>query len=101
VHLSKFFPSTWLIDFISRDFARATDALPSRNVRRKISFALKLCKQEQAIEESEVSSCRGQIFHTLINNCVENLIVQKYFLSGSASLLPPPAPQILTATRRR
>jgi hypothetical protein len=63
---------------------------------RKNSIALKLCKQEQAIEESEVSSHPSPNFHTLINNCVENLIVQKYFSFGSAQLLPPSSSQILT-----
>jgi hypothetical protein len=55
---------------------------------RKKSIALKLCKQRQAVEESEVSLDRRPNFHTLINNCVENLIVQKYFSFGSAQLLP-------------
>jgi hypothetical protein len=46
--------------------------------------ALKLCKQEQAVEESVVSCERDPIFHTLINTCVENLISQKYYSSSSA-----------------
>jgi hypothetical protein len=64
---------------------------------RKKSIALKLCKQHQAVEESEVSSRRRSNFHTLINNCVENLIVQKYFSYSSAQLLPLSSSQILTA----
>jgi len=48
------------------------------------SLALKLCKQLQRIEESAVSYQRDAIFHTLINTCVENLILQKYFSSSSA-----------------
>jgi hypothetical protein len=51
-------------------------------------IALKLCKQEQAVEESELSRQGEPIFHTLINTCVENLILQKYVLSSSAQLLP-------------
>jgi hypothetical protein len=47
-----------------------------------------LCKQEQRVEASEVSWQPEPIFHTLINICVENLIVQKYFLESSAQLLP-------------
>jgi hypothetical protein len=66
--------------------------LPSK----KKSIALKLCKQHQAVEESEVSSRHRPNFHTLINNCVENLIVQKYFSWSSAQLLPLPSFQILT-----
>jgi len=50
----------------------------------KKSVALELCKQEQCIEESEVSCQSEAIFHTLINNCVENLILQKYILKSSA-----------------
>jgi hypothetical protein len=50
----------------------------------KKTTALKLCKQEQAVEESAVSRERDPIFHTLINTCVENLILQKYFSSSSA-----------------
>jgi len=46
-----------------------------------------LCKQQQAVEESTVSPQRDPIFHTLINTCVENLILQKYFSSSSAQLL--------------
>jgi hypothetical protein len=46
--------------------------------------ALKLCKQDQAVEESAVNRLRDPIFHTLINTCVENLILQKYFSTGSA-----------------
>jgi hypothetical protein len=64
---------------------------------RKKSIALKLCKQYQTVEESEVSSHRRPNFHTLINNCVENLIVQKYFSCSSAQLLPLSSFQILTA----
>jgi hypothetical protein len=60
--------------------------------RRKTStqkiIALKLCKQEQPVEESELSRQGEPIFHTLINTCVENLILQKYVLSSSAQLLP-------------
>jgi hypothetical protein len=37
--------------------------------------ALELCKQEQAVEESAVNSRRDPVFHTLINTCVENLIL--------------------------
>jgi hypothetical protein len=55
-----------------------------------------LCKQEQDVEGSEVSCHSVPIFHTLINNCVENLIVQKYFSCGSARLLPISSPQFLT-----
>jgi hypothetical protein len=51
---------------------------------RKKSAALKLCKQEQRVEESEVSWQCDPIFHTLINTCVENLILEKYILLGSA-----------------
>jgi hypothetical protein len=66
---------------------------------RKKSIALKLCKQHQAVEESEVSSHRRPNFHTLINNCVENLIVQKYFSFGSAQLLPTSSLLFLTSLR--
>jgi hypothetical protein len=48
------------------------------------TYALKLCKQEQAVEESELTIPRGAFFHTLINTSVENLIVQKYFFASSA-----------------
>jgi hypothetical protein len=62
--------------------------------------ALKLCKPEQAVEESELSRECEPIFHTLINICVENLILQKYFLSSSAQLLPAATHRILTKTKR-
>jgi len=58
------------------------------NFNSKKIIALKLCKQEQPVEESELSRQGGSIFHTLINTCVENLILQKYVLSSSAQLLP-------------
>jgi hypothetical protein len=51
---------------------------------RKKSAALKLCKQQQHVEESEVSWQCDPIFHTLINTCVENLMLQKYILLSSA-----------------
>jgi hypothetical protein len=63
----------------------------------KKSIALELCKQEQGVEESEVSCQCEPIFHTLINNCVENLIVQKYISCGSAQLLPAAPSAVLTA----
>jgi len=55
-----------------------------------------VCKQEQHVEESEVSWQCDTIFHTLINICVENLILQKYFLSSSAQRLPYGTSLILT-----
>jgi putative ABC transport system permease protein len=67
---------------------------------RKKSIAPKLCKQEQGVEGSEVSWQCGPIFHTLINNCVENLIVQKYFSRSSAHLLPAASSQLLTVAER-
>jgi hypothetical protein len=60
---------------------------------KKKSVALKWCKQEQDVEASTVSCLRDPIFHTLINNCVENLIVQKYFSRSSAQLLPAASPK--------
>jgi hypothetical protein len=63
---------------------------------REKTFALKLCKQEQRVEASEVSWQGDTIFHTLINTCVENLTVQKYFLSSSAQRLPYATSPILT-----
>jgi DNA-binding FadR family transcriptional regulator len=63
-------------------FARA-----NRRPEKKIA-ALKLCKQEQAVEESAVSGECDPIFHTLINTCVENLIWQKYFSLTSARRVP-------------
>jgi hypothetical protein len=50
---------------------------PHEIPRSEKTTALKLCKQEQAVEESAVSRERDPIFHTLINTCVENLIMQK------------------------
>jgi hypothetical protein len=57
---------------------------PRKEHAVKKIVALKLCKQQQHVEESEVSWRRELIFHTLINTCVENLILQKYILSSSA-----------------
>jgi hypothetical protein len=64
------------------------------------SVALEWCKQEQDVEESEVRCYCMPIFHTLINNCVENLIVQKYFSCTSAQLLPAASSRLLTAAQR-
>jgi hypothetical protein len=64
----------------------------------KKSIALKLCKQEQPVEASEVSWQADTIFHTLINTCVENLILQKYFLSSSAQRLPYATSLVLTGS---
>jgi hypothetical protein len=68
---------------------------------RKNLVALEWCKQEQDVEESAVSCGRDPIFHTLINNCVENLIVQKYFSYSSAQLLPAAHFPFLTAAERK
>jgi hypothetical protein len=62
------------------DFKRLvlrTCGAPHEIPRSEKTTALKLCKQEQAVEESAVSRERDPIFHTLINTCVENLIMQK------------------------
>lgn len=64
----------------------------SRVSRRNFSLskpaALKLCKQDQHVEECAVSRVRSSIFHTLINTCVENLILQKYSYKSSAQFVP-------------
>jgi hypothetical protein len=65
-------------------FALRIGSAASQRTRSKKIVALKLCKQQQHVEESEVSWRRELIFHTLINTCVENLILQKYILSSSA-----------------
>jgi hypothetical protein len=83
-------------DLILRAMRRATSSSCRKIPARKKTIALKLCKQHQAVEESEVSSHRRLNFHTLINNCVENLIVQKYFSCSSAQLLPRSSFRILT-----
>jgi len=46
-----------------------------------------LCKPHQRIEETQVSSACRPLFHKLINICVENFIVPKYFSTASASPL--------------
>lgn len=56
------------------------------------SIALKLCNQDQPVEESELMAQGLPIFHTLINTCVENLIAQKYFLQSSARCVPAISP---------
>jgi hypothetical protein len=76
------------IDIISKDLRRSRALSVSKKSLRTKLFALKLCKQEQAVEESEVTVCRRTLFHTLINTCVENLIEQKCFFASSAQLLP-------------
>jgi len=76
---------------IARFALRAARA-PQENFNSKKIIALKLCKQEQPVEESELSRQGEPIFHTLINTCVENLILQKYVLSSSAQLLPAATP---------
>jgi hypothetical protein len=80
-------PSSQRTDFTCfADRARSTVTLGFH--RGEKSIALKLCKPEQHVEASEVSWQDDTIFHTLINTCVENLILQKYFLSSSAQRLP-------------
>ena len=71
-----------------------------RKIFRQKIIALELCKQHQRVEESEVSWQPEPIFHTLINTCVENLIVQKYFLRVRHEFLPSASFRILTATLR-
>ena len=51
-------------------------------------LAHKECKAEKSVEALEVSAPRTPDFHNLINTCVENLMVQKYFLGTSAFVLP-------------
>jgi hypothetical protein len=84
-------------DLISRALSRSASLALQEISPQKNSIALKWCKQEQDVEESAVSCRRDPIFHTLINNCVENLIVQKYFSWSSAQLLPAASSQVLTA----
>jgi hypothetical protein len=56
----------------------------------------RIVQTERHVEASAVSWQRDAIFHTLINTCVENLILQKYFLSSSAQRLPHATSLILT-----
>jgi len=56
---------------------------PSSKIFKKCG-APKLCKQEQVVEGSELTEESTALFHTLINTCVENLIVQKHFFASSA-----------------
>jgi hypothetical protein len=66
-------------DLISGALRRAAAVASQKIPPQKYFAALEWCKQEQDVEESAVSCQHDPIFHTLINNCVENLIVQKYF----------------------
>jgi hypothetical protein len=83
------------MSFVLLNCARVVKKSPQKN-----SVALEWCKQEQDVEESTVNCRRDPIFHTLINNCVENLIVQKYFSRSSAQFLPVASSQVLTAAER-
>lgn len=51
------------------------------------SVAQILCKECKNVEEGEVSGTRTRVFHKLINTCVENFMVAKYFLRNSALAL--------------
>jgi len=46
--------------------------------------AQKLCKPEKIIEASTVSRHLPNLFHKLINTCVENFTCRKYSLRNSA-----------------
>jgi hypothetical protein len=83
-----------------KSFALRTVSVSLKKGAEKKSIALELCKQEQDVEGSEVSCDSAPIFHTLINNCVENLIVQKYFSCSSAQLLPAASSHFLTGAER-
>jgi hypothetical protein len=87
-------------DLILRALHRASALVLSKYPAGEKSIALEWCKQEQDVEESEVSCQREPIFHTLINNCVENLIVQKYLSRSSAQLLPAASSHFLTGAER-
>jgi hypothetical protein len=51
------------------------------------SVAQILCKACKNVEEGEVSYAPTRVFHKLINTCVENFAVAKYFLRNSALAL--------------
>jgi hypothetical protein len=88
VLIRSVFCSDFSINLILRDLCCAILSPLRLFATAKNISALKLCKPQQPVEESEVSSQQRMIFHKLINTCVENLIVQKYFLQSSASVLP-------------
>jgi hypothetical protein len=77
-----FVPLLHRFDFTS--FASTSILVTRGNAAVEKMTAPKLCKQEQAVEEGAVNGQGDPIFHTLINTCVENLILQKYFPSSSA-----------------
>jgi hypothetical protein len=83
-----------------KSFALRAAFVSQKNRADKKPTALELCKQEQDVEASEVSCRCAPIFHTLINNCVENLITQKYFSRSSAQLLPTASSHFLTGAER-
>jgi hypothetical protein len=65
--------------------------LPHSSHARKIFpykiVAQELCKPHHHIEEARVSFASRPLFHKLINICVENFTVPKYFFCASACLL--------------
>lgn len=90
-------PRSTLHQYHFKRFAALQRFAESENFLGEKFGALKLCKQEQTVEESELSLFHRPIFHTLINTCVENLIWQKHFPDSSAQFLPKNFP-ILTTT---
>jgi hypothetical protein len=65
------------------------------------TVAQDLCNPHHFVEETQVSFRSTPLFHKLINTCVENFTLQKYFFLASASLLLPQSPFHLPRDLRR
>jgi hypothetical protein len=65
------------------------------------TVAQDLCNPYHVVEERQVSFRSTPLFHKLINTCVENFTLQKYFFPASASFLLPQSTSRLPRDLRR